>query len=134
MRLVVDANIAFSLLKKSSFTRRLALEHSELELLSHPKIIEELTEHSEELCFKLGVSKEKFGRIMKVLSRFVSLKKVSPQQLNRAKSLISDPEDAPYLALAFKLGIDIWSNDSHFKEQPIVRVFRTDELVKELKS
>ena len=134
MRLVVDANIAFSLLKKGSFTRKLALEHRDLELISHPKIIEEVTEHSSELCFKLGVAEEKFEKLTKALARSISLKKVSPQQINRAKSLISDPEDAPYLALALNSGTDIWSNDPHLKEQSIVRVFSTEELVEELKS
>ncbi len=135
MRLVVDANIAFSLLKKGSFTRKLALEHKELELISHPKIIEELTKHSAELCPKVGVAEDKFVRLIDFLSkRLVSLKKVSPQQINLAKSLISDPEDAPYLALALNLGTDIWSNDPHLKEQSIVRVLTTEELVEELKS
>ncbi len=134
MRLVVDANIAFSLLKKGSFTRKLAVEHN-LELVSHPCIIDELTEHSSELCSKLGVSEERFEKLMDILSRrIVSLAKVSPQQVNRAKPLISDSEDVLYLALAIDSGTDIWSNDPHLKEQSIVKVFTTDELAKELKS
>ncbi len=134
MRLVVDANIAFSLLKKGSFTRKLALEHREMELISHPAIIDELAEHSGELCSKLGVSEDKFGKLMKALARFITLEKVSPQQVNRARPLISYPEDAPYLALALNSGIDIWSNDPHLKGQSLVRVFRTEELVEELRS
>src|SRR4030042_5265896 len=111
MRLVVDANIAFSLLKKGSFTRRLAQEHS-LELYSHKFILEELEEHSEELCELLKVSKDKFERIKEILPRLVNLKvKVSPQQLNRAASLVSDPDDKQYLALALRLDCPIWSND-----------------------
>ena len=45
MRLVIDANVAFSLLKKDSFTRRLSKEYS-LELYSHKYILEQLEEHS----------------------------------------------------------------------------------------
>src|SRR3989344_4141586 len=113
MRLVIDANIAFSLLKKDSFTRRLAQEHS-LELYSHKSIL------------------DKFERIKEILSRLVNLKvKVSPQQLNRAAPLISDQEDKQYLALAFRLNCPIWSNDLHFKEPPVtkvIKVFKTEEL------
>jgi|SRR3989344_1537880 len=131
MRLVIDANIAFSLLKKDSFTRRLAKEHS-LDLYSHKFILDELEEHSEELCNLLKVSEDKFERIKEILLGLVNLKvKVSPQQLNRATSLISDPEDKPYLALALKLNCPIWSNDSHFKEPSVinlVKVFKTNEL------
>jgi len=131
MKLVIDANIAFSLLKKGSFTRKLAQEHS-LELYSHRFILEELEEHSEELCELLKVSENKFERIKEILSKLVNLKaKVSPQQLNRAASLISDPDDEQYLALALRLNCPIWSNDSHFQEELIknaVKVFTTEEL------
>ena len=134
MKLVVDANIAFSLLKKGSFSKKLVRRYK-LELYSHPAILDELDEHPEELCRNLKVSLGKFNRIREIFSKLVNLKnKPSPQQLNRAKSLISDPDDSPYLALAFKLGIDIWSNDPHLKEQSIVRVFRTDELADSLKN
>lgn len=128
MELVVDANIAFSLLKKGSFSKKL-LRRYKLDLYSHPVILDELDEHPEELCMNLKVSLDKFNRIREIFSKLVNLKtKPSPQQLNRARSLISDPDDAPYLALAFKLGIGIWSNDPHLKEQSVVEVFRTDEL------
>ena len=128
MKLVIDANIAFSLLKKDSFTRRLAHKHS-LDLYSHKFILEELEEHSDELCELLKISKDKFVRIKEILSRLINLsEKVSQQQLNRARELISDSDDKQYLALALKLRIPIWSNDEHFKEQSVVRVFTTDEL------
>lgn len=128
MELVIDANIAFSLLKKGSFTRQLAKKHA-LELYSHPFILDEFNEHSKELCSKLKISEDKFERIKAILSKLVNLEeRASPQQLNRAKSLISDSDDAPYLALAIKLCIGIWSNDPHLKEQSVARVFRTDEL------
>ncbi len=131
MRLVIDTNIAFSLLKKDSFTRKLAQEHS-LDLYSHKFILDELEEHSEELCRLLKVSKDKFQRIKEIFQKLVNLKvKVSPQQLNRVASLISDQDDKQYLELALKLNCPIWSNDLHFQEQTvinIVKVFKTDEL------
>lgn len=131
MRLVIDANIAFSLLKKDSFTKKLTQEHS-LELYSHKFILEELEEHSEELCKLLKVSKDKFERLKEILSKLVNLKiKVSPQQLNWARSLISDPDDKQYLALALKLNCPVWSEDPHFQEQSVidvVEVFKTKEL------
>ena len=137
MKLVIDANIAFSLLKKRSFTRRLAQEHS-LELYSHKFILEELEEHSKELCELLKVSEDKFERIKEILSKLVNLKvKVSPQQLNRAASLISDPDDKQYLALVLRLNCPIWSNDPHFQEELVknaVKVFTTEELIKYFES
>jgi len=137
MKLVIDANIAFSLLKKDSFTRTLSQKHS-LELYSHKFILEELEEHIEEVCKLLKVSKDKFERLREILSKLVNLKiKVSPQQLNWASSLISDPDDKQYLALALKLNCPIWSEDPHFKEQSVikvVKVFTTKELKSFLES
>jgi predicted nucleic acid-binding protein len=128
MKLVIDANIAFSLLKKDSFSRMLAMKYS-LDLYSHRYILEELEEHSEELCILLQIPKEKFKRIKEILPKLLNLqKKVSPQQINRAKSLISDPDDVQYLALALKLNCPIWSNDTHLKEQSFIKVFSTKEL------
>ena len=131
MRLVVDANIAFSLLKRDSFTRRLSKKHA-LQLFSHPFVLEELGKYSDILCAKLRVSEDRFERIKELLPKLVCLGKVSPQQLNRARRLLSDPKDAPYLALAIKLGINIWSNDPHMKQQSIVPVVNTEELSNEL--
>ena|SRR3989344_279357 len=137
MRLVIDANIAFSLLKKDSFTRRLAHKHS-LELYSHKFILKELEEHCDELCELLEVSKDKFERIKEILSGLVNLKaKVSPQQLNWASSLISDQDDKQYLALSLRLNCPIWSNDPHFQESSVtnvVEVFTTEKLTDFLES
>ena len=134
MKLVIDANVAFSLLKKDSFTRRLSKEYS-LELYSHKYILEELEEHSEELCELLNVSKDKLERLKIILSKLVNLeKKVSPQQLNRARSLVPDPDDKEYLALALKLSCPVWSNDPHFKQQSVVQVFTTKKLAEFLES
>jgi|SRR3989344_2365915 len=130
MKLVIDANIAFSLLKKDSFTRRLVQTYS-LEMYSHKFILDELKEHCQELCELLNLSAEKFERLMEILSRLVNLDvKVSPQQLNWAGRLISDQDDKQYLALAIKLNCPIWSEDPHFKEQTKVPVFTTLELSK----
>ena len=134
MKLVIDTNIVFSLLKKGSFTRELVRKHK-LDLFSHLYMFEELDKYSEVICLKLSVSENKFEKLKEALSMLVELKKASPQQLNRAKSLISDPKDAPYLAVSLSMKkTPIWSNDSHLKEQSIVRVFTTEELVKFLES
>ena len=55
--------------------------------------------------------------------------------LDKANKLISDPDDTEYLALSLALNkCPIWSNDPHFKEQSVVRIFTTKELVEFLKS
>src|SRR3989338_7428335 len=133
MQLVIDANIAFSLLKKDSFSRKLMREHK-LELYSHPFILDELRKHASELCAKVGVSDDKFDRLLLILSKLIIVDKPSQQIHNRALSLISDKDDAPYIASAIKIGCAIWSNDPHLKEQLVVKVYTTKELAAVLQS
>ena len=55
--------------------------------------------------------------------------------LDEANKLISDPDDTEYLALSLSMNkCPIWSNDPHFKEQSLVKVFTTAELAGFLKS
>ncbi len=53
--------------------------------------------------------------------------------LKEALTLLEDPDDSPYLALAFSTGAIIWSNDKGFKKQNKVKVYSTEEFLKELK-
>ena len=80
MQLVIDANIAFSLLKKDSFSRKLMREHK-LELYSHPFILDELRKHASELCAKVGVSDDKFDRLLLILSKLIIVDKASENNL-----------------------------------------------------
>ena len=40
-----------------------------------------------------------------------------------------DEKDVPFLALALALNSPIWSNDKHFSQQKIVRVYKTNEIM-----
>jgi len=40
-----------------------------------------------------------------------------------------DVTDSPFLALALALGSPIWTNDGHFKQQNLVDVYTTNELL-----
>ncbi|HIH22695.1 TPA: hypothetical protein HA238_03135 [Candidatus Micrarchaeota archaeon] len=48
-----------------------------------------------------------------------------------AEKITPDPKDVPYIALALKLKIPIWSNDRDLKEkQDEVKVYNTKDLLK----
>ena len=41
-----------------------------------------------------------------------------------------DEDDTPFLALALSIENDgIWSNDTHFEEQSLIKVYKTKELL-----
>ena len=44
--------------------------------------------------------------------------------------LISDSKDIDFLALALSINASIWSNDPHFKQQSLIKVFTTEDLLK----
>jgi len=44
-------------------------------------------------------------------------------------SAIPDPDDVDFAALALKRDCPIWSNDKELKQQSVVKVFSTSDLV-----
>jgi predicted nucleic acid-binding protein len=108
MKLVVDANILFSLFKKASFTRRFILSHPEIEIFTPIYVFEELEEHTEEVKSKAKIDDRIFELSQKEF-----------------------PDDVEYLAVALSLGCAIWSNDRDLKEKQYrVVVITTEELAK----
>lgn len=130
MKLVVDTNIIFSLFKSDSFTTRLLKERN-IELFSPQSLIKELDKYCDLICSKGKIPKESFEEVKKSILEIVKIIPESKELLSKADKLISHKTDVPFLALALELEIPIWSNDPHFKEQDCVRVFTTNELIKE---
>ena len=52
--------------------------------------------------------------------------------MEEADLITPDPDDVMYFALALKLNCSIWSNDKKLKHQDKIKVYFTEELVKEL--
>ena len=134
MDLVVDANILFAALIKEDITSELIFK-LRLHLFAPEFILEEFEKYKEELKNKTGRTEEEFNRLIEVFERNVILfpKEEIKPFIERAKSISPDIKDVPYMALALKLNIDIWSNDKDLKDkQKIVKVYPTHELIKKL--
>lgn len=133
MKLVIDTNIVFALFKSNSFTRKL-LKKYKIELFAPKELIEELFKYSKLICSKFKITKEKFLEDISLLSEFIEFKTASQFFEDKADKLISHKTDVVFLSLALELKIPLWSNDSHFKEQSLVKVFTTEELKKSLET
>ncbi len=133
MDLVVDTSVVFSLFKSDSFTNKL-LRKYDFKLFAPKELIEELHKYSEIICVKSKIAKDKFEKDVALLSELIELKNASRSFEDKANKLISHKADVPFLALALELNIPIWSNDPHFKEQRLIEVFTTKELVERIKS
>ena len=136
MKLILAASVIISSLLGSKINKELILSKS-LKIYAPEYLLEEINKHKEEIhaFSKLSVNeRNKLFEELKSKIKFVS-KKQFDMFLSKANEIISDKEDTEYLALSLSMhNIPIWSNDSHFKEQLIVKVFTTSELLEHFKS
>ncbi len=128
MKFVVDANVLFALAKPSSAANDIFSMY-ELKLIAPDFALIELLKYKDELVAKSEM--DSFDKIISSLkSKVVFVDKSEYKELiKRASVLIPDAKDAAYLALALRLFLPIWSNDSHFKKQSQIEVFTTKELI-----
>ena len=129
MKLVVDTSIIFSLFKSNSFTNKLLREFS-FELFAPSNLLNELYKYSDLICFKAGITKDKFKEDVSLLPEVIEFKEPSQFFRDKADKLISHKEDISFLALALELKIPIWSNDPHLIKQLLVPVYKTSDLLK----
>ncbi len=134
MLLVVDMNILFSFFKKYSPTRKLLINPN-LELYSPEYALDELNKHFEEIMLKSKIDIGVFELYKKILSWFVKVIPISEYKdfKNEAELITPDEDDTQYFALALKLNCPIWSNDKRLKKQSRIKVFNTEDLLRELK-
>jgi len=132
LEFVADTNILFTFFWEGSFSRKLLIKQ-ELDFFSPELALEEVNGHSDEIRKKTGISPGEFTELRRELAIFVEFIPLEEYaSLLHEASIISDKDDIDFIALALKLNCPIWSNDRHFKEQSLVRVFSTSELVEYL--
>jgi len=126
MKILIDNNILFSLMKPNS-TNSTLFSIMKFDFYAPLFIMNEFTKHSEE-CFK----KSELGRDSFELRKkeiiFVKFKDYE-EFFKEALKICPDKDDAPYFALALKLNCPIWSNDSLLKKQDKINVLSTEEII-----
>lgn len=103
-------------------------------LFSPAFLLEETDTHSDEIADKAGISKNELKGILNqlIIAGNITIVPIKGYEevLAKATAISPDIKDAPYFALALKLGCAIWSNDKKLKEQKVVKVYSTEELFK----
>lgn len=132
MKLVVDSNIIFSALISPGGKTAELIFLNDVELYSTRTLEVELFEHKMELIKKSGFSESEFDSIC-----FFILKKIYFVETveffcfeEKAAKICPDENDIQFFALCLAKGIPLWSNDKLLKNQSIVKVVSTHELVK----
>lgn len=136
MELIIDATALLSVfIAKGSTPNIIFIEG--VEWLAPAKLKEEFIKHIDEIIPRSSLSEYDAKELIELaFSKIGIIKAESFNKFRKeAKSLVSDPDDTEYFALSLSRNkIPIWSNDPHFKEQSVVRVFKTGELIEYLKS
>ncbi len=133
MILVIDANSFIAGFLRNSTSRQIILS-GDVALYSPKWLVDELERNEDELMAKFP-GKAGFAETKRTLLEFVRLVPASEYSpyIKEASRLVKHPKDIPYFALALYLNCAIWSNERSFKNQPIVEVFSTSDMVKKLK-
>ena len=136
MELVVDANILISGLIKDGITRELLLNNY-LDLYTSEFIYYELFKHIKEIAKKADMTVNKITDILEILIIESDLKIITKDHvksfIDAANNISPDIDDALYFSVALKLNCAIWSNDKELKNQKIVKVYSTSDLLNRLK-
>ena len=134
MKLVIDANILFSALIKDSFTVDIIVR-DDIELFAPEFLFDEFLQHKEDILRKARKTTEELHRLLNSIKELIKiiLEDDVDDIMDEAERISPDPKDIPYIALALKLEIPIWSNDKKLKEQDKVMVYSTEEIIKRLR-
>lgn len=132
MRLVVDTSVIISSLIKDSISRRLIL-HPDMGLFTPEYVNIEIERHTEKIRSFTGLSRNEFNILLGEITSKIEVFPIEEFEsyLDQAYSIMKniDVEDTSFLALALSIKCDgIWSNDSDFDKQGIVKVWKTHEL------
>ncbi len=132
MNITVDANVLFACLIKDSNTRKLFF-NPKFELYTPSFMLTELQKYFPIIKKKSGLSDSNFSNLLARI--LVQITIVNDDELTpfipAATSLIEDKKDLLYLACALYKDTKIWSNDKEFKKQNRIKIFTTEEMLKE---
>ena len=130
MKLILDNNILFSLMKPDSTNSQL-FNSMNCEFIAPKFILNEFRKYREECVKKSKLTKEKFLLREKEINskiEFIEFKEFE-KFLEEAIKVSPDENDAPYFALALKINIPLWSNDAELKQQDKIQVLSTRDLI-----
>ena len=133
MKLVVDNNALFSIMNPKSAASYL-FSSIRAEFFTTEFIKSEFNKHKDDCLSKSKISEHEFeirkSEVEGNIGFFGSSKYAD--FLEKSLTALQDPNDADFLALALAIKAAIWSNDPHLKQQSLVKVYTTDELVDKL--
>jgi len=132
MKFVIDTNILFSALLRSSVTRKIILSDV-FELYVPEFLYDEIVRHADLILERSKLSRTDYTALLLLFQKHTKIVKheVYQRTMPLAEQTMKeiDVTDSPFVALALALDSPIWTNDAHFKQQNLVDVYTTSELL-----
>lgn len=133
MKLVVDTNVLLSALIADSVTRTL-LGAIEDPLVAPHRLKRELNLHRDLVREKSGLADPDIEALTLRLFNHIEFIPDSRLEAHRARAAAElgdiDPDDVIFLATALAVEGGIWSDDRHFREQDLVPVVTTKDVIR----
>ena len=136
MKLVIDTNSIISALIKNGISRRIIVSLV-IRFITPDYTLQEILKYEKLICKKAKLNHDEFKLLLNLIFEHITVipKEDYKDLLSRAKTLIEDIDDAPFIALCLASKADgIWSDDAHFKTREEIIIFRTKELALIFKS
>jgi len=130
MDLIVDANVLFSALIRKGETSRLIL-NERLHLYAPEFIFDEFEKYRDLILKKTHRSQMEFDEVLSIYTERIETIPMEEiiREMEQVKEFSPDVKDDPYLAAAILIGAGLWTNDSKLRDQDVVPIHSTSDLV-----
>lgn len=132
MKLVIDANVVISALIADSKTRELIVT-LEPDLLTPAFVHDETANYEELIAEKSGMKPQRVQQFIDLLFQYIEVVPADEfyPYIEEADAAIgeTDPDDVLYVACALANNASIWSDDSDFNEQDVVKTYSTSDVI-----
>ncbi|MDG6224927.1 MAG: PIN domain-containing protein [Candidatus Thermoplasmatota archaeon] len=120
----------FSALIRKGETSRLIL-NERLHLYAPEFIFEEFEKYRDLILKKTHRSQMEFDEVLSIYTERIETIPMEEiiREMEQVKEFSPDVKDDPYLAAAILIGAGLWTNDSKLRDQDVVAIYSTSDLV-----
>lgn len=133
MDLIIDANILFSILIQQGKNEEILFLES-IHVFAPEFLFEEFDKYKKLILEKTKRHENDFEEFLLILKKKIKIipNEETEKYIEEARITCPDKNDIDYFALALKFNCGIWSNDKNLKKQNKIKIYSTEDLIKDL--
>jgi putative PIN family toxin of toxin-antitoxin system len=131
MNLVIDTNRIIASLIRDGLSRNILLD-SRFLFYSPEHTFAEISKYDSLICKKAKINSEHFMTLLSIFFEHIHVLAEEDYRdyIDESLDMISDSDDAPFIAAALAIKADgIWTDDSDFNSQNQVKIYTTKDLI-----